>query len=183
MKIIGGVVVLDANTMEVVETSYASEAIIYPYTPGLYTNREVTLLKEAFGKLKNKPDIIISDSNEVVHPRMVSLANHLGIELDIPTIGCANKILLGQYDRLDKPFGSQANLYYDGHLTGRVLRSKCEEEPIYVTIGHKISLDTSTHWILKTLDGNRLPKPISKVENYVFSKLLGITNFPRFLPN
>ncbi|MEA3253937.1 MAG: endonuclease V, partial [Chloroflexota bacterium] len=93
------------------------------------------------------------------HPRRLGLASHLGLFLDVPTIGCAKSILCGSHEPLGEEPGSHADLVYKGEVVGAALRTKRKVKPIYVSIGHKIDLALALYWVLKCCRGYRLPEP------------------------
>ncbi|MDY6959511.1 MAG: endonuclease V, partial [Halobacteriota archaeon] len=98
-RIISGIVLLDYATMDKIEEVYAVMDVDFPYIPGLLSFREAPSIIEAFGKLKRVPDILMVDGCGINHPRFAGLATHVGVELDIPTIGVAKKILCGEYKK------------------------------------------------------------------------------------
>jgi deoxyribonuclease V len=168
-KMIGAIVVLNAQTHEVVEQAFHEMEITFPYIPGLFSFREIPPLIEAFKKLTIKPDLIVCDAQGIAHPKGVGMATHLGIELDIPTIGCAKKRLVGSYDKtlLGLKRGDIQELIYNDFLVGKALRTQDNTNPMYVSIGHKISLETAIDWVLKLTPDYRLPETTRQADHLV----------------
>ncbi|MBF7089957.1 deoxyribonuclease V [Flavobacterium sp. ALJ2] len=172
-KMIGAIVVLNAQTHEVVEQAFHEMEITFPYIPGLFSFREIPPLIEAFKKLTIKPDLIVCDAQGIAHPKGIGMATHLGIELDIPTIGCAKKRLVGSYDKamLGLKRGDTQELIYNNVLVGKTLRTQDNTNPMYVSIGHKISLETAIDWVLKLTPDYRLPETTRQADHLVNSLL------------
>jgi deoxyribonuclease V len=172
-KMIGAIVVLNAQTYEVIEQAFHEMEITFPYIPGLFSFREIPPLIEAFKKLTVKPDLIVCDAQGIAHPKGVGMATHLGIELNIPTIGCAKKRLVGSYDKtlLGLKRGDTQELIYNNVLVGKTLRTQDNTNPMYVSIGHKISLETAIDWVLKLTPDYRLPETTRQADHLVNSLL------------
>ncbi|WP_281321916.1 deoxyribonuclease V [Flavobacterium aestivum] len=168
-KMIGAIVVLDAITFEVVEEAYHEMEITFPYVPGLFSFREIPPLIEAYKKLTIKPDLIVCDAQGIAHPKGIGMATHLGIELDIPTIGCAKKRLIGSYDKslLGLERGDTQELIYNDLLVGKALRTQNNTNPMFISIGHKISLETAIQWVLKLTPDYRLPETTRQADHLV----------------
>lgn len=181
-KMVGGIVVLDAETLEVVETALHEMEISFPYIPGLFSFREIPPLLEAYKKLNIKPDLIVCDAHGIAHPMGVGMATHLGIELDIPTIGCAKKRLVGYYDKeaLGTQRGDSQSLIWDSQEVGKALRTQDNIKPMFVSIGHKISLETTCEWVLKLCPNYRLPETTRAVDHLVNQVLKERTDFNLF---
>jgi deoxyribonuclease V len=155
----GAVIVLSYPELRLVETKIVNEKLNFPYIPGLLSFRESPLILAACEKLTVTPDLILVDGQGVAHPRRLGLASHLGLFLDTPTIGCAKSRLCGSHKELDVEPGSSVDLVDNGEVIGAVLRTKIGVSPIYVSIGHKIDLQTAVHWVLKCCRGYRIPEP------------------------
>jgi len=155
----GAVVVLRYPEFNIVEVKVAQDKIAFPYIPGLLSFRESPLILAACEKLHNVPDLILIDGQGIAHPRRVGLASHVGLFLDLPTIGCAKSILCGQHRPVGEEAGSNAELLDNGEIIGAALRTKSRVRPIYVSVGHKIDLASSLQWVLKCCRGYRLPEP------------------------
>ena len=155
----GAVVVLCYPEMDVVEMKEAHSRIGFPCVPGLLSFRESPLILAACEKLCNVPDLVVVDGQGIAHPRRFGLASHVGLLLDLPTIGCAKSILCGVHQPVGEEAGSQAGLLDKGELIGAALRTKSRVKPIYVSVGHKISLASALEWVMKCCRGYRLPEP------------------------
>ncbi|HEV7264154.1 MAG TPA: endonuclease V [Falsiroseomonas sp.] len=131
-----------------------------PYVPGLLGFREVPALAEAWASLLPKPDLVMVDGHGLAHSRGFGIACLLGLVLDVPTIGVAKSVLVGEADGTlpDRP-GAQAPLVFKGRQVGVALRSRRGANPLYVSIGHRVSLDTALDWVTRCLRGRRLPEP------------------------
>jgi deoxyribonuclease V len=109
--------------------------------------------------LSTTPDLFIADAQGIAHPRRLGLASHLGLVLDVPTIGCAKSILCGQHGDLGEESGDRADLMDGTEVIGAALRTKRRVKPVYVSIGHRIDLDEACRWVLACCKGYRLPEP------------------------
>jgi deoxyribonuclease V len=153
------VVILNYPGLEVAEVGLARGKIEFPYIPGLLSFREIPLILEALGKLTLIPDIIMVDGQGIAHPRRIGLASHLGVLLDIPAIGCAKSRLCGNSEMLsDEPWSYQY-LMDKEEIIGAVLRTRRQVKPLYISIGHKISLKNAIYWVKECCQGYRLPQP------------------------
>jgi endonuclease-3 related protein len=156
------VVVMSFPEMDVVEEAAASGGSAFPYIPGLLTFREGPVTLAAFRRLKNRPDVVIFDGHGVAHPRGFGIASHMGVLLDIPSVGCAKTVLVGEYEEPGKMRGSATPLVYKGVEVGRALRTRDGVGPVYVSIGHMVDLDTACAVVLECAKGYRLPEPTRK---------------------
>ena len=155
----GAVVVLHYPELNIVEVQIAEGNIGFPYIPGLLSFRECPLILAACEKLCNTPDLILVDGQGIAHPRRLGLASHVGLFLDVPTIGCAKSILCGRHEPVGVEAGSYAELLDEGEVIGAALRTRSNVKPIYVSVGHKIGLDSALHWVKECCRGYRLPDP------------------------
>lgn len=153
------VVVLRYPELALVEKSVVSMRPGFPYVPGLLSFREVPLLLAACEGLSVVPDLLIADAQGIAHPRRLGMASHLGLFLDVPTIGCAKSILCGKHNELGDDPGDREPLVDDGEVIGAALRTKKGVRPVYVSIGHKLDLDSAVRWVLACCRGYRLPEP------------------------
>lgn len=153
------VVVLSYPELKLVEESNIQGVVDFPYIPGLLSFRESPLLIQAFEGLGITPDLVLVDGQGVAHPRRFGIAAHLGLLLDIPTIGCAKSRLCGTFEEPGVEAGSTSNLRDVDEVIGQVVRTKANTHPVYVSIGHKISLRQATIWTLRCCRGFRLPEP------------------------
>lgn len=166
---IGAIVILEVGTLKVVETAHHEMKTTFPYVPGLFSFREIPALLEAFKKLQIKPDLIVCDAQGIAHPNGVGMATHLGLELDIPTIGCAKKRLLGDYDKstLATERGAIQKLIFAEREICAALRTQDGIKPMFVSIGHKISLETALKWVLQLCPKYRLPETTRQADQLV----------------
>lgn len=155
----GAVVVLNYPGLEIVETRVVTDRIDFPYVPGLLSFREAPLLLAACEELAVTPDLVMVDGQGIAHPRRMGLASHLGLFLDVPTIGCAKSRLCGSHDGPDYEAGSHAELKDNGEVIGAAVRTRAGVKPVYVSIGHKIDLSMAIRLVLACCRGYRLPEP------------------------
>jgi deoxyribonuclease V len=155
----GSVVVLSYPELRVVEIQIVRGRLDLPYIPGLLSFRESPLTLAACEKLSITPDLIMVDGQGIAHPRRLGLASHLGLFLDTPTIGCAKSLLCGSHEEPGVEPGSYAEVKDKGETIGVSLRTKLGVKPIYVSIGHKIDLQTAIHCVMECCRGYRLPEP------------------------
>ena len=155
----GAVVILNYPELRVVETKVAQGRLDFPYIPGFLSFRESPLTLAACQKLTISPDLILVDGQGIAHPRRLGLASHLGLFLNTPTIGCAKSILCGSHEAPGAEPGSYTEVVDKGEIIGAALRTKLGVKPVYVSIGHKIDLNTAIYWVMKCCRGYRLPEP------------------------
>ena len=155
----GAVVVLQYPELRVVETEVVNGKLDFPYIPGLLSFRESPLILDACQGLTLTPDLILIDGQGIAHPRRLGLASHLGLFLDTPTVGCAKSLLCGKHEPPGEEPGSHAEIVDGGETVGVALRTKLGVKPIYVSIGHKINLESAIYWVLQCCRGYRLPEP------------------------
>jgi deoxyribonuclease V len=153
------IVVLTYPELAVVEVETMVAELAFPYIPGLLSFREAPVILELFKKLNHKPDLLVVDGQGIAHSRRLGIASHLGLWLDIPTIGCAKSRLCGEYDEVGYEAGSQAQLTDDSEVIGMVLRTRIGSKPLYISPGHKVGLEESVRWVLACTRGYRLPEP------------------------
>ena len=154
------VVVFDFPKLEQIETVTATGVVNFPYIPGLLTFREAPVMLAAFQKLESLPDVVIFDGQGIAHPRGLGLATHMGLWIDIATIGCAKSRLVGEYAEVGPEVGDRAELRLEGRTIGYVLRTKRNVKPVFVSPGNRIELEQSVEIVLRTTRGYRLPEPI-----------------------
>jgi len=174
----GAVVVLSYPELRVVETRVVEGKVDFPYVPGLLTFREAPLTLAAFERLNIAPDLILFDGQGIAHPRRLGLAAHLGLFLDTPTIGCAKSRLCGSHRIPGLEPGSYAELLDGDEIIGAALRTKLGTKPVYVSIGHKISLESAIYWVTWCCRGYRLPEPTRLAHLAAGGKLEGAKEVP-----
>lgn len=148
----------EANLTKVDEATHIGR-VSFPYIPGLLSFREAQPLLCAFEKLKIDPHLVIFDANGIAHPRGFGSASHIGLLLNIPSIGCAKSRLVGEYEPIDDRPGSYSHLIYEDRIVGAVLRTKARTNPIFVSQGHKISLESAIQITMECCMGYRVPEP------------------------
>lgn len=153
-------VTFDWPSLELLETAHCITEVRFPYIPGLLSFREIPPLLEAHRRLKRPPDVLLCDGQGIAHPRRLGLASHLGLCLDIPTVGCAKKRLCGAHDPLDSARGSWKPLLLHDETVGCVYRSREAVKPIYISPGHLSDFDTARTLIERCLRRYRLPEPL-----------------------
>jgi len=153
------VVVLSYPELRLVAVELVQGNLEFPYIPGLLSFRESPLILAACRKLSLTPDLIIVDGQGVAHPRRLGLASHLGLFLDVPTIGCAKSRLCGSHDIPTEEAGSYTEVLDKGEVIGAALRTRTGVKPLYISIGHRISLENAIYWVLQCCRGYRLPEP------------------------
>ncbi|UCC66303.1 MAG: deoxyribonuclease V [Deltaproteobacteria bacterium] len=154
------VVVMGWPNLEEIDIAWTKRDISFPYIPGLLSFREAPLLLHAWEKLNHYPDLIFVDGQGIAHPRSMGLASHLGVLLDIPSIGCAKSPLVGGDPVVGDKRGDHAPLLYQGREIGVALRTRVGVKPLYISPGHRIDLRTSIHWVLRACGSYRLPEPL-----------------------
>jgi len=140
------VVVLSYPELRLVEIKVARGKLDFPYIPGLLSFRESPLTLAACQKLTTAPDLILVDGQGIAHPRRLGLASHLGLFLDTPTIGCAKSLLCGDHGVPGVEQSSYTEVADKGEIIGVALRTKLGVKPVYVSIGHKVDLNTAIYW-------------------------------------
>lgn len=164
----GGFVVLTYPELELVDQAFVKETVTFPYIPGLLSFREVPSLLHAWEKLATKPDLIAVDGVGIAHPRRIGIASHLGVLLDIPTIGCAKSVLTGVYEEPAETAGSFSYLrdtYHPEEILGAAMRTKNKVKPMFISPGHKITVDQSIKLIRSCVKKHRLPEPTRFAHN------------------
>lgn len=153
------VVVLSYPELKIAEVKVAQGVLNFPYIPGFLSFRETPVVLLAFEKLEIPPDLVIVDGQGVAHPRRLGIASHLGLFLNIPTIGSAKSSLIGKYQMPPDVPGSYTEVTDKGEVVAAALRTKAGAKPVFVSIGDRVSLKGAIHWVLATCRGYRLPEP------------------------
>lgn len=158
-RVRAAVVVLDAQSLRVVDHATWEGPVQFPYVPGLLSFREVPAVLAALEQIEHAPDLILTDSQGRAHPRRLGLASHLGVLLDLPTVGVAKSRLTGHADDPADSQGSLTPLLDRGEQVGVVLRTRAAVRPVYVSVGNRITLDEAVAWVLRLTTRYRLPEP------------------------
>lgn len=164
---VAGVIVYRFPELEEIERRFAWRRLEFPYVPGLLSFREIPILRAAFALLENEPDLLMIDGHGRAHPRRFGIACHVGVLFDKPSIGCAKSILVGEYSGLRARAGSTASLIHKEERVGVVLRTRDDVQPVYVTVGHRISLESAVRIVRECVRGTRIPLPTREADRYV----------------
>ena len=166
-RAIGGVVVFAYPEMIEVERAFTEVALEFPYLPGLLSFREIPVLLAALRKLRRMPDLLFCDGQGYAHPRRMGLATHLGIVLDVPTIGCAKSLLIGKHGEVGRKRSEWAALMDGEEIVGAALRTRDDCKPMYISQGHRVSLQTAVQMTLAVDSGTRVPRPTREADRFV----------------
>ena len=153
------VVLVAYPEMVPVEVAVVEDAVHFPYVPGLLSFREAPALLKALGRMRTKPDLLLIDGQGLAHPRRFGVACHLGLLADIPAIGCAKSRLIGVAGDPGPDRGDWTALIDSGEMVGAVVRTRAGVKPLYVSTGHRVSLETARTWVLACGGRFRLPEP------------------------
>ena len=170
----GAVVLLSYPELRPLEQQVVEAPLTFPYVPGLLAFREVPVLAEAFRRLSQRPDLLLVDGHGLAHPRRFGIACHLGLLLDLPTIGCAKSRLLGEHGPLGVDTGSRTELRDGQEVLGLVLRTRAGVTPVYVSVGHRIGLSEAAEWTLRLCRGYRLPEPARLAHQAAGGQMLAV---------
>ncbi len=157
--IYSGIVVLSLPDLQIVETASVRSTAKFPYVPGLLSFRETPSFLECWEKLKTKPDVLMLDGQGLAHPRRFGIACHIGLLLDLPTIGCAKSILVGKHEELGLEAGSNVPLIDKNEIVGVALRTKNKVAPVYISAGHLMDLTSAVDLTLRSVTKYRQPEP------------------------
>lgn len=176
-RAIAGVIVYSYPDLIEVERIAIETELSFPYVPGLLSFREIPALLQAFAKIRSHPDVIFVDGHGYSHPRRLGIASHLGLVLDCSTVGCAKSILIGDCDDPAKDAGSWSPLlapaekqpakHHSREIIGAALRTRDAVRPIYVSIGHRVSLSRAIELVRSVSDGFRIPRPTRETDHLV----------------
>jgi deoxyribonuclease V len=163
--VIAAVLVFRLPALSVEDRAVGRAPAVFPYVPGLLSFREAPALLDAFGRLEVTPDAVIFDGQGIAHPRRLGLACHVGLWLDLPTVGCAKSRLIGETRGEPRAArGSWRALRDDGETIGRVLRTRDGVKPLYVSPGHRADVAGASRLVLETGGGYRLPEPTRQAD-------------------
>lgn len=153
------IAILRYPSMELVEYQIARIATTMPYIPGFLSFRELPALMQAWQQLKQRPDIVLVDGQGIAHPRRLGVASHFGLMIDVPTIGVAKSRLFGKFLPLDDVLHSRQSLYDRDEQIGWVWRSKLRCNPLFISPGNHIGIESAFFWVEQCMRGYRLPEP------------------------
>ncbi|WP_322490530.1 deoxyribonuclease V [Chloroflexus sp.] len=152
------VVVLRFPELAPVDYALVYQPVTFPYVPGLLAFREAPAIIAALDRLREAPDLVICDGHGIAHPRRCGIACHIGVLLDLPTIGCAKQRLVGRFTPPVPERGARCPLS-DGHeQIGWVLRTRADAQPVFVSPGHRVSLDRTPELVMACTTRFRLPE-------------------------
>ena len=173
-RAIAGVIIYSYPELQEVERASIECALTFPYVPGLLSFREIPPLLAAFAKIRSTPDVIFVDGHGYSHPRRMGIASHLGLALDCATIGCAKSLLIGEHEDPPQAGGSWSDLRAPRtddktrfETIGAAYRARDSVRPIYVSIGHRVSLPRAIELVRSVSDGFRIPKPTREADHFV----------------
>jgi len=157
-------VVLDLETLRPVYNLVVEDEVSFPYIPTFLAFREMPLLLKLYEKAKVKPDIFFIDGQGVAHPRRCGIASHFGVETGEVSVGIAKTRLFGHHREPEEKRGSFTYLRHGGEILGAVLRTRDRASPVFVSVGHRISLKSAVELVLRT-SKFRIPEPIRLAHN------------------
>lgn len=152
------IAVLRFPDLTVQESVVIRRPTTFPYVPGLLAFREVPVVMEALASLKASPDLLLCDGNGYIHPRRCGFACHLGIVSGLPAIGVAKTPYIGEHEPLVEHRGAWQPIYDAGEVIGAVVRTQAKVKPVYVSVGHRISLNSAIAFVLQCAPQYRLPE-------------------------
>ncbi|MBD1905569.1 deoxyribonuclease V [Funiculus sociatus GB2-A5] len=152
------VAVLSFPDLELKEQAIAKRPTTFPYVPGFLSFREIPAVLDALEKLAIAPDLILCDGQGIAHPRRFGIACHLGVLIDVPTIGVAKSLLVGKHEELPLERGNWQPLVHRHETIGAVLRTRKGVKPVYVSSGHRVSLTTAIDYVMRCTPKYRLPE-------------------------
>jgi deoxyribonuclease V len=159
-KVIGAVCLYKYPEIELIQKTVAYKKCGFPYVPGFLSFREGAALMEAIQKLSSRPDLLIFDGQGIAHPRGMGIASHLGVLLDIPSVGCAKSRLVGNYREPGRIKGEQSAIVVNGQSKGAVLRTRTDVKPVFVSPGHRVDIKGAVDLVIKCTGKYRLPEPV-----------------------
>ena len=162
-----GIVVLQFPSLQVVETKAVIDITEFPYIPGLLAFREVPALSKAWDALTTKPDVLVLDGHGIAHPRRMGIATHFGLVMQTPTIGCAKSVLTGKYTEPPIEAGTYTDLIQKDEVIAKVLRTKRNTKPVFVSPGNLITMQQSLDIIMQCVRKYRIPEPTRFAHNFV----------------
>lgn len=162
-----GVIVYSFPDLKEIERRSACRPLTFPYVPGRLAFREGPVLLDAFAQLRTEPDLLLFDAHGYAHPRRFGLASHLSVVLDTPGIGVAKSRLIGHHEEPLDQVGAWTPLRDGEETIGAVLRTRAGVQPIFISIGHRLDLETALEFALACTDGYRVPKPTREADHYV----------------
>lgn len=164
---VAAAVAWDVRERRVIEERVVRRPLTFPYVPGLLSFREAPAVLAALAELDTTVEVLLCDGHGLAHPRRFGLACHLGVLTGIPAVGCAKSVLVGAHGEVDSPRGSEGPLEHRGERIGTVLRTRDRVRPVFVSIGHRMDLESAVGLVLACAIGFRLPEPIRRADRLV----------------
>jgi deoxyribonuclease V len=169
-QVIGCACLFAFPALTLLEEVWALRKTTFPYIPGYLSFREAPALIAALKRLKTPPDLVLVDGQGIAHPRRMGIASHLGLLLNVPTVGCAKSRLIGRYQEPGPKKGDWSPLLTNGEVVGAVLRTRQGVKPLFVSPGHRITLPESIKIVQACTRTFRLPEPLRRADH--LSKIL-----------
>jgi deoxyribonuclease V len=166
-EIVSVAVLCDAASWEILTSAVDRRACTFPYVPGLLSFREAPSAVAAIRALPRRPDLLMCDGQGLAHPRGLGLASHVGLAVGIPTIGVAKSRLCGRHRIPGRRRGCRTALRLNGRTIGAVVRTRDGVKPLYVSVGHRITLPEAVAWTLRAAASFRLPEPTRQAHRLV----------------
>lgn len=170
-ELVAGAVVIDLESLDVVDQAVVAQQAAYPYVPGLFSFREAPPILAVLERLSIEPDLIACDGHGYAHPQRFGLASHIGLLCEIPTIGCAKTHLIGTHDPVGPHRGDQTPLRDRDETIGAVLRTQTNIKPVFVSPGHLTDFEQSYELILQLAPEFRLPETTRQSDQLVSTEL------------
>ncbi|WP_456465151.1 endonuclease V [Persephonella sp.] len=153
------ITVIDIRSFNTIETVFAEETVDFPYIPTFLAYRELPVILKAYKKLKTKPDAFIIDGMGIIHPRKMGIASHFGVITDTISIGCGKSKLTGEFEQPENKKFAYRPVYVDGELRGYILRTRKNSNPVFVSPGNNISVESSLKVVIRSVKDYKLPEP------------------------
>lgn len=170
-RLVAAAVVLDRSTLAVLDEAVVEGTATVPYVPGLLSFREAPWALAAIERLAVAPDLLVCDGQGIAHPARFGLACHLGVALDLPSIGCAKTHFVGEFTPPAAARGSRSPLTLDGEVVGTVLRTQDGVKPVHVSPGHRISVATAADLVLELAPRYRQPETTRAADHLARTRL------------
>lgn len=153
------------------ETTIARQPTTFPYIPGLLSFREIPTVLAALAQIQTTPDLLLCDGQGLAHPRRFGIACHLGVLVDLPAIGVAKSRLVGKHESVDQTRGTWQPLIDKDERIGAVLRTRPKTKPLYISLGHRISLNRAIEYVMSCTTRYRLPETTRWADKLASSKI------------
>ncbi|MBD2094602.1 deoxyribonuclease V [Trichocoleus sp. FACHB-591] len=152
------IAVLSFPELQLVEHAIARRPTTFPYIPGFLSFREIPAVLDALEQIATPPDLLLCDGHGIAHPRRMGIAAHLGLLVNLPAVGVGKSLLVGKHDEVPEERGAWQPLQHRGETVGAVLRTRVGTKPLYISLGHRISLLTAIDYVMRCTTKWRLPE-------------------------